>query len=257
MLTDTQRADFERTGLLRVEGAVPAPDVDAMCDRIWEHVRAEHAMERDDPGTWQVDTRLSGLRTVGGRREFERIGSPAMRAALDGLLGEWTTPAKWGILLVTFPQLEQTRWDVPFGVWHNDFVPYDATRPGLRAVQFFLLLNDILPGGGATVVLTGSHRLVEKYADPTGDGPHPKALRQTLATVDPWLRDLWVRDRPAEDDRVRRFMTDGAVVDGVPLKVVELTGRAGDVYFMHCDTFHAAAPNCLDRPRMMATNIIR
>jgi len=39
--------------------------------------------------------------------------------------------------------------------------------------------------------------------------------------------------------------------------VVELAGRAGDVFFMHCDTFHTAAPNCLDQPRMMATNIIR
>jgi hypothetical protein len=24
---------------------------------------------------------------------------------------------------------------------------------------------------------------------------------------------------------------------------------------MHCDTFHAVAPNCHDEPRLMATNI--
>ncbi|TCO18634.1 phytanoyl-CoA dioxygenase PhyH [Kribbella steppae] len=52
-------------------------------------------------------------------------------------------------------------------------------------------------------------------------------------------------------------MVDGFEVDGVPLRAVELAGRAGDVFFMHCDTFHTAAPNCLDQPRMMATNIIR
>jgi ectoine hydroxylase-related dioxygenase (phytanoyl-CoA dioxygenase family) len=42
----------------------------------------------------------------------------------------------------------------------------------------------------------------------------------------------------------------------VDLRVVELTGRAGDAYVMHCDTFHAAAPNTSDEPRMMATNVI-
>ncbi|MEV0289330.1 MULTISPECIES: phytanoyl-CoA dioxygenase family protein [unclassified Kribbella] len=256
MVTAAQHEEFDRTGLLRVPGAIPAGDAAAMCDRVWDHVRAEHGMERGDPATWRVEERLSGLRKISGGREFERVGSPAVRSTLDGLLGAWTEPSRWGVLLVTFPRHEQAEWDVPYDVWHNDFVPYDAGR-GLRAVQMFVLLNDIRPQGGATLVLTGSHHLVARYADPAEDGPHPKRLRKVLTGVDPWLRQLWVRDDANGNDRVRRYLADGGEVDGVPLRVVELTGQAGDAYFMHCDTFHSAAPNCGDAPRMMATNMIR
>lgn len=255
MVTAAQHDEFDRTGLLRVPGAIPAGDAAAMCDRVWDHVRAEHGMERTDPTTWPVEERLSGVRNVASGREFERIGSPAVRATLDGLLGEWTEPRRWGVLLVNFPRRDEAPWDVPYSGWHNDFVRY-STGPGLRAVQMFVLLNDLRPGGGATLVLTGSHRLVARYADPAADGPHPKPLRRALTAVDPWLRELWVHDDADGNDRVRRYLADGADVDGVPLRVVELTGPAGDVYFMHCDTFHAAAPNCGDAPRMMATNMI-
>jgi ectoine hydroxylase-related dioxygenase (phytanoyl-CoA dioxygenase family) len=51
-------------------------------------------------------------------------------------------------------------------------------------------------------------------------------------------------------------MTDGVRIGDVELRVVELTGRAGDAFVMHCDTFHAAAPNCRAEPRMMATDLV-
>ena len=57
-------------------------------------------------------------------------------------------------------------------------------------------------------------------------------------------------------DRIQHYMNDGTVVDGVPLRVVELTGQPGDVILMHCDCFHAAAPNRLTEPRMMLTGMI-
>ena len=253
MSTAAQHEEFDRAGLLQLPGAIAAADVEAMCDRIWAHVRAEHGTERSDPATWLIEERLAGLRKVAGGPDFERIGSRAVRGALDGLLGEWTEPPKWGALLVTFPRRDKTAWDVPVTVWHNDFVRYDSGS-GLRAVQVFVLLNDIRPRGGATLVLTGSHHLVSRYADPAEDGPHPKRLRQVLGSAHPWLRELWSGDGGV--DRVQRYMVDGFEVDGVPLRVVELSGGAGDVFFMHCDTFHAAAPNCLDEPRMMATNMI-
>ncbi|WP_433160568.1 phytanoyl-CoA dioxygenase family protein [Kribbella sp. CA-247076] len=252
MLTAAQRDEFERTGLLRVAGAVPPADAEAMCDRIWAHVGAAHGIARSDPATWLIEERLAGLRTVAGCREFARIGCPPVRSALDGLMGAWTEPSKWATLLVTFPRRDGTSWDVPSTVWHNDFVPFGPRR--LRAVQLFVLLNDIRPRGGGTLVLTGSHHLVCRYADPAADGPHPKRLRRELGEVHPWLRELWSDEDTG--DRVRRYLVDGTELDGVPLRVVELTGRAGDVYFMHCDTFHSAAPNCLDQPRMMATAMI-
>ena len=62
---------------------------------------------------------------------------------------------------------------------------------------------------------------------------------------------------PDDDgDRIQRYMNDGTIIDGVPLRVVELTGEPGDVIVMHSDTFHAAAPNRLTEPRMMLTEMI-
>lgn len=46
-------------------------------------------------------------------------------------------------------------------------------------------------------------------------------------------------------------MTEGVVIRGVPVRVEELTGEAGDVIVMHPRLLHAVAPNTLDTPRMM------
>ena len=43
-------------------------------------------------------------------------------------------------------------------------------------------------------------------------------------------------------------MSDGAEVDGVCLRVVECTGRAGDVYVTHPWVFHSIASNASTRP---------
>ncbi len=89
-------------------------------------------------------------------------------------------------------------------------------------------MSPVAAGGGGTGVLAGPHRLVERAvaASRSGDAGHSPALRKALAAAHPWLRDL--RSRPAGGDRIARFMRDGAVLDGVGLRVVELTGAAGD-----------------------------
>jgi hypothetical protein len=256
MFSDDQDAEFRRTGLVRLPGAVPATDAGAMVDRIWEHLHRSHRVVRDRPETWTVPT-PSGLRGVAALPEFHALGSAAIRTAVDHLLGtgRWEPPRRWGRLLVTFPATA-AEWDLPQGgAWHNDFVPPRQTA-GLRAVQLFVLLDDLPPRGGGTLVLTGSHHLVTRYIADSGVAPHPRRLRHVLGQ-EPWLRDLWEpSQRSSPEQRIRRFMTDGTRTAGVDLRVVELTGRAGDAFVMHCDTFHAAAPNCHDRPRMMATTLV-
>jgi hypothetical protein len=62
---------------------------------------------------------------------------------------------------------------------------------------------------------------------------------------DPWLQALSSR---TGDDRTARFMT---LPDDAPLRVVELTGRAGDVVLTHPWLLHSPAPNCGTAPRFM------
>ena len=56
-------------------------------------------------------------------------------------------------------------------------------------------------------------------------------------------------------DRNRRCIDGDAVIDGVRLKVVELTGGPGDVCVMHSDCFHTKSQNCADTPRIMLTSV--
>lgn len=256
MITDDQRDEFRRTGLLRLPGAIDRAATGPMVDRIWDHLEQAHGMRRGQPGTWATG-RPTGLRAITGRPEFRALGSPVIRAALDDLLGDgrWPVPRRWGRLLITFPGPADDPWTVPRDVWHNDFTPLTGT-PDPRAVQLFMILDDLAPGGGGTLVLTGSHRLVGPLIRDSEDGPHPRRLRDRLGRHG-WLRELW---RPELDEsapeRIGRFMIDGDSVGGVPLRVTELTGAAGDAYLMHCDTFHCIAPNRGAVPRFMATTMI-
>lgn len=257
LLSASQHDEFERTGLLRLPGAIPEVDAATMCNRVWDYLAEAHGISRTEDASWPDEGGPFGLRAVSKRDEFDRIGSSIVRAALDEVLGKgrWLEPRRWGRLLVTFPSRGHVAWDVPVGAWHNDFVPFQADA-GLRAVQMFVLLNEVRPQGGGTLVLSGSHHLVARFTDPADDGPHPRELRRSMASAHPWLRDLWVGGADETGDRKQRFMAEGTVIDGVPVRVVELSGSPGDVFVMHCDTLHRVAPNCLDQPRMMATNMI-
>jgi hypothetical protein len=64
-----------------------------------------------------------------------------------------------------------------------------------------------------------------------------------------WLRDLWNTD--GDIDRIRRYMMAGADIDGVHVRVEELTGEPGDAVIMHPRLLHVMAPNSLRAPRMM------
>jgi hypothetical protein len=56
---------------------------------------------------------------------------------------------------------------------------------------------------------------------------------------------------PSPGDRIAAFMDRETTVEGVPLRVVELTGEPGDMVFCHPVMVHCAAPNRGVWPRFM------
>jgi hypothetical protein len=247
VLTTNQHDEFRATGLLRLGGTFPPAAAESMCDRLWEFLTGQYAIHRGERSTWTVE-QPARFQPVTHSGAFRAVGSDALCAALDALLGpgQWARPRWWARPLVTFPQ--DGPWELPIRAWHFDCMPVSG---GQRPVQFFAFLNQVRPHGGGTLVLTGAHRLVAPYLG-LGEEFRLDRIRRSLASH-PWLRGLW---KPGDGaDRLQRYMNDGTVIDGVPLRVVELTGEPGDVILMHSDSFHAVAPNRLTEPRMMLTGM--
>ena len=95
----------------------------------------------------------------------------------------------------------------PTGGWHVDGYKGVSLYPELLYLVVFAYLSDVKDYGGATVVRPGSHRQIFESWHETG------------AVSDNLLPDLNWRD---------------------PIAV---TGKAGDVIFMHCLMAHTGSPN--------------
>ena len=149
-------------------------------------------------------------------------------------------------------------WRVPSDVWHTDF-DYQLPPGEVAGALVFAFLADVGPGAGGTVVVAGSHRLIRRYVE---DQPREalekmkmKQVRKAFLASDSWLRAL-SSDRD-DGDREERFMAADHELGGVSVRVVELTGRAGDVVVGHPWLLHAPAPNCGTSPRFMTVQRVK
>jgi ectoine hydroxylase-related dioxygenase (phytanoyl-CoA dioxygenase family) len=142
-------------------------------------------------------------------------------------------------VLFSLPNIEA--WTLPTG-WHTDSPRLPSgERPG---VQIFTFLEPVEAGGGGTLVVAGSHRLLND-----GLARKPKDVNRLLRQQH-FFRDLYAgRWRPT----AQHALPCGQIGD-VPLRVVELTGRPGDVWITDLRALHAPAPNAAEQPRIMVTH---
>ncbi|HEY3560202.1 MAG TPA: phytanoyl-CoA dioxygenase family protein [Kribbella sp.] len=241
MLTAEELEVFERDGIVKIPSAFSADEAAGMRDVLWRELSERHGMDRDDRSTWTV-LRPTGLKTTKFDRRAHAILGPRVRSALDGLLGEWAEPKHQGQVLVTMP--EGGTWAVPHRQWHTD-VGFEQPTD---AVKIWALYGDIAPGGGGTPQVAGSHRVIERFLTTTGEREF-KAVRDQVLRSDPWFRNLTSEQRTADP-------MEPVELDGLPVRVVELTGQAGDVYLTHPWILHSIAPNANDVPRMMRSRFI-
>ena len=243
---------FAEEGVVELRGAFSAAEAAAMRSVIWDDFEERTGLRRDDPATWPAGGPDFHLRSLKGLPVFEPVlRNDGMRAALDGILGTWVPPKRRSLrLLVTFPS--PGPWVMPVG-WHFDGSFERSTVP-VRWVQLWALLDRVEPCGGGTLLLAGSHRLVDRY----GRGPLPDAHRPGSGVN--WARFM------AHHALLRELAQGGSVerpgreridraedVDGVPVRVIEVCGDPGDVFLSHGDTFHCVSPNTSSRLRLMMT----
>ena len=263
MLTHRQREEFFEHGFTRADGALPRDLVTSMTNRIWEALQERKGFRAGDSTTW-IAGGVRGIGDLNREAVFQPFGSPAITSVIDDLLGEgnWRQPSSWGQILVTFPaekwswnSLLQGQVDVSDVPWHTDY-RYDTPPDRLSGVQIFCLLADLEIGGGGTMVVKGSHRVIRAFVGKQAPETLKKMKRARLALMksDPWFQSA---SKAVTMPRPEPWLAEQrGAIDDVPVAVAELTGRAGDVYFTHPWLLHSMSPNCNATPRMMCTQRI-
>jgi len=252
MLSERDRAEFAERGVVWLRGAFSPDDAARMRRRVWARL-ARSGVTEDDPATW-ASADVTGLsRRVRRDRVFAALGSPVVRGAVDDLLGQdaWDPPREWGTILVTFPG-QGRAWVLPARGWHADY-GWDRDPEPLFGVKVFAFFAGVRPRGGGTLVITGSHRVVARFAALLPpDQPYEGHLLGRYLRCDDWFRAL---SRPGDDDfgRAARFMDREHHSDGTAVQVIELTGQPGDVVLTHPWVLHSGSPNTGGYPRMMLT----
>jgi hypothetical protein len=248
------RARFEATGVIRLPGAFAADRAAAMRNAIWEHAGRQAGLRPDDPAGW-VGAPVLSWQALSRDPVFGPLAdNSAVTGALDVIFGpaSWRRPRPGAQILFSLP--EPGPWVMPDG-WHMDCGFDHATWP-VPAVKLFAFAGEVGPREGGTMVLPGTHRLVDRYRAalpaPVGAG---KENWRAFMRHRPWLaRLLEGADLP---DHGRSLVDEAGEIDGVPVRIAELTGSPGDVVITHLHVLHARAPDTGTVPRLMLGKEIR
>jgi len=253
-LSGEQRRRFDERGLVKLKGLIEPGLAEAMAERLWRELAGRHGVRRDQPQSWRAErpAQFGALQKTGA---FNAMATPELRGVLDDLIGRdrWTEPQSWGLALACFPTAAPA-WDVPHQVWHFDLTI--DPKPLAMVGRVFVLLAPLLSRGGGTLVATGSHRIAQTLVAARGVPLKSQEVRRLLVKADPWFRDL-LSPPVAGEDRIARFMGCETIVDGVPLRVEEITGAPGDVFLMHPHALHGLSANTQNTPRLALTQTVR
>lgn len=241
MLTADQQNELATTGVTYLRGVLPRHEVGAIEDRVWE-LFAARGVARDEPSTWPGRGRPTKLQPLRKARVFDAFRTNRVRDFFDDVLGakQWVEPEAWGPLLVSFP--EEGTWKLPGSGWHFDLPAIgDPDQP--HALRVFGFVTEVAPHGGGTLVIEGSNTLVARYvaAAPDGNAGQSAKIKKKIAARSEWFRQPTLA--PTE-------------IDGITLRIAELTGEPGDVAVMLPWTMHNRSMCVGPSPRFMVTHSV-
>ena len=254
MLSQEEKESFVKWGFVKIDALIPNEVVDpireAVLDRLRRHgfwgeegweAPADAEAEKKLRNTIKEISRSSkSLRPI----LTERVLSYA-RNLVSGDEVEMSPPITQ--FLFTAPRSYvmnhdgrwNGEWEVPRSIWHLDMPRSRSIGP--PGPEMFTFLNKVEPKGGGTLILAGSHRLLNDV-----DYLSSKGVKRKLK------RHAYFRELTGKGDGDRsRFLEEIGYIDNVPVKVVELTGDPGDVYFVDLRLLHSLGANTSDQPRMM------
>ena len=254
MLSQEEKESFVKWGFVKIDALIPNEVVDpireAVLDRLrrhgfwgeegWEAPADAEAEKRLRNTIKEISRSSKSLRPI----LTERVLSYA-RDLVSGDEVEMSPPITQ--FLFTAPSSYvmnhdgrwNGEWEVPRSIWHLDMPRSRSIGP--PGPEMFTFLNKVEPEGGGTLILAGSHRLLNDV-----DYLSSKGVKRKLK------RHAYFRELTGKGDGDRsRFLEEIGDIDNVPVKVVELTGDPGDVYFVDLRLLHSLGANTSDQPRMM------
>lgn len=245
MTTPSDRQTFAERGVVLLPQLIPrcawSPARDLVVRKLAEAGVWNDGVWSGTDQHWPVNARLRRLKTCAKSRAFEQLLTAEVEAVAQALLGADTLCATRPRTQLLFTPPSGGTWAVPHNVWH-----VDAPRLGDAAVfgvQMFTFLAPVAPGGGGTLLVAGSHRLLNDRGVIGSRG-----IKNRLKGK-PYFRELMNATVPHRE----RLLGKLGIVDGVPVQVVELHGAPGDVYFADMRLLHTLAPNASATPRLMVT----
>lgn len=222
-MTSEQSAEFATRGCLYLAGA--------LSKKVIQPIKARVLGDLKQLNIWSSGRTLSQrLKGVPIFQQTNKLGqwisypdlhrtlmSASLSSVMEQLVQRPLLPAQSAPLLISLPHKDD--WTLAGLSWHRD-IAHSQTR-SIPGIQAFVLLDDVPVHGGATLAIAGSHRL-----------NNPTAAKQ----------------------RLEELSSDGAIsVEGCELSLVEMCGRAGDVYLMDIRVLHSPSINASKKPRLMAT----
>jgi hypothetical protein len=254
VLDANELAVFRDLGYVRVRRAFDPDDAAAMRDEVWTELERT-GIRRDDPSTWKPEppTHLQHLKKAPA---FKAIGTDRTLGAIDDVMGagNWQHPRDWGAFFILFPTGEP--WTIARRGWHID-APYDDPLVPPAGLKIHSLFGDIGPRAGGMQVILRSHHMMAAVlgANPALSSERAVKIRTWLMQSDPWLRALGERSDPAA--RIAMFHEQDHEVFGVPVRVDELTGDAGDLVLIHPLLLHNRPVHPGQTPRFLLNKDIR
>jgi hypothetical protein len=249
MASELYKETFAEVGVVKMDCLLALDALSEVRELVYSRM-ARLGCWRDgawvDPESREIEKRLrTSLKACSKSAKFNDLVTLEVSQIASELVdGQVVQPMAPRIqLLFTSPgaHVGDDGWAVPSSFWRLDYPRLGELGP--PDVQMFACLDQVAPGGGGTLVVAGPHRLLNDLGI-----IRSKDLKKRLKK-DAYFRDL--TDKFAVERN--RFLTEPGRVDGVPLKVLELCGEPGDIYFTDLRLLHSLGPNLSNIPRLMMT----
>lgn len=221
----TQRDFFNSNGYLQLPGFHSKTRLAGIRQSVLDEVK--RSSERH--GASKALRRLPIFQQIGQLSSIVKVRDLNATLMTSELLEHIRQLAKQSPLTVQDAQLllsppNQGTWTLAGLNWHVDIAA--DRRDRLPGIQAFFLIDEVVPHGGATLAMSGSHRLKQSSPD--------------------WYSEL------------REALKSGIKLDSrlqaLGVELVEMAGQAGDVFLMDMRTLHTPSINESKHVRMMATS---